>query len=115
MNSKLRSWPSQAAHSIVQFWLSISLVLICAGSAAWAQDQLRTEQTEVRLVSDSDSVQTRGTVEVGVFFKMIPEWHVYWENPGDSGLPPKFTWHVPAGVEVGEIRWPVPERIKVGP
>ena len=24
-----------------------------------------------------------------------PEWHTYWKNPGDSGLPTQFEWKLP--------------------
>ncbi len=41
-------------------------------------------------------------------------WHVYWKNPGDSGLPPEIYWdELPEGVEVGEFSWPTPHPIRV--
>jgi len=39
-------------------------------------------------------------------------WHIYWINPGDSGQPPSFKWHLPPGFSAGEIRWPRPERLQ---
>ena len=36
-------------------------------------------------------------------------------NPGDSGEPPRIEWALPAGFTAGEIAWPPPERIAVGP
>jgi thiol:disulfide interchange protein DsbD len=44
-----------------------------------------------------------------------PEWHTYWKNTGDSGLPTQLQWTLPAGVQAGEIAWPVPKKIPVGP
>jgi len=35
-------------------------------------------------------------------------WHVSWRNPGETGLPTRFTWNVPAGVRLRRERWPVP-------
>lgn len=43
-----------------------------------------------------------------------PDWHSYWKNPGDSGLPTELHWELPAGLEVGELVWPVPHPIRVG-
>lgn len=43
-----------------------------------------------------------------------PDWHSYWKNPGDSGLPTELRWELPAGLEVGEVVWPVPHPIPVG-
>lgn len=35
-------------------------------------------------------------------------WHVYWQNPGDSGLAPRLAWQLPTGASHGAIAWPVP-------
>ncbi|MBP6304434.1 MAG: protein-disulfide reductase, partial [Giesbergeria sp.] len=40
-----------------------------------------------------------------------PGWHTYWKNPGDSGLPTELRWTLPAGVDVGDIAWPVPQKL----
>ena len=42
-----------------------------------------------------------------------PGWHTYWKNPGDSGLPTELTWTLPEGVDVGEIAWPAPKKLRV--
>ncbi len=43
-----------------------------------------------------------------------PEWHTYWKNPGDSGLPTELEWQLPAGLDAGEIAWPLPRKIPIG-
>ncbi|MBT9512980.1 MAG: thioredoxin family protein [Acidovorax sp.] len=43
-----------------------------------------------------------------------PEWHTYWKNPGDSGLPTDLAWTLPAGLDAGEIAWPLPKKIPIG-
>ncbi|MFN3376406.1 MAG: protein-disulfide reductase DsbD family protein [Burkholderiaceae bacterium] len=43
-----------------------------------------------------------------------PEWHTYWKNPGDSGLPIALDWTLPAGLDAGDIAWPVPKRFPIG-
>ena len=43
-----------------------------------------------------------------------PEWHTYWKNPGDSGLPTDLAWTLPAGLDAGEIAWPLPRKIPIG-
>jgi thiol:disulfide interchange protein DsbD len=50
-----------------------------------------------------------------VHFEIIPGWHLYWRNPGDSGEAPRIDWSLPAGWQAGAIQWPVPKRIPVGP
>ena len=43
-----------------------------------------------------------------------PEWHTYWKNSGDSGLPTQLQWTLPPGVPAGDIAWPVPRKIPIG-
>jgi DsbC/DsbD-like thiol-disulfide interchange protein len=51
---------------------------------------------------------------VGVLFDLDPGWHIYWQNPGDSGEPPKIQWQLPEGWHAGPIRWPRPIRLGSG-
>ncbi|MDQ0034617.1 thiol:disulfide interchange protein DsbD [Variovorax boronicumulans] len=61
-----------------------------------------------------DGVAPGAQAWVGLQITHQPEWHTYWKNAGDSGLPTEMTWTLPAGVSTGEIAWPVPEKIPVG-
>jgi thiol:disulfide interchange protein len=61
-----------------------------------------------------DGVSPGAGAWVGLQITHQPEWHTYWKNAGDSGLPTELTWTLPAGVSTGEIAWPVPEKIPVG-
>ncbi|MBC7470252.1 MAG: thioredoxin family protein [Ramlibacter sp.] len=53
-------------------------------------------------------------VWVGLQLAHQPEWHTYWKNSGDSGLPTQLTWTLPAGVTAGDIAWPLPRKIPIG-
>ena len=70
--------------------------------------------THVRLVSEQDAVVPGGTFWVGLDLILDDGWHVYWKNPGDSGLPPRIKWQLPSGIKAGDIHWPYPQRINVG-
>lgn len=59
------------------------------------------------------SVAPGGHVAVVVSFAIAPKWHLYWTNPGDSGMPPGIAWHLPAGWKADPPRFPVPERLVV--
>ena len=41
------------------------------------------------LLADVDSVKAGKTFNLGVLLKIKPGWHVYWKNPGDSGMATK--------------------------
>lgn len=58
------------------------------------------------LVSDVDT-QTH----VGVLFDLAPGWHLYWRNPGGTGIAPDLTFDTDAGTRasVGDIAWPSPQ------
>lgn len=51
---------------------------------------------------------------LGLLLEHQPQWHTYWVNPGDSGLPTELQWTLPTGAQVGAIDWPVPKKIKIG-
>jgi len=71
--------------------------------------------TQVELISDVKSVQPGSPFWVGLRMRMDEDWHVYWKNPGDSGLAPSIEWKLPEGFSAGEIHWPYPVRINAGP
>ena len=43
-----------------------------------------------------------------------PHWHVYWRNPGDSGIPTTIDWHAPKGWRVEPLDYPTPRRFAPG-
>ncbi len=51
---------------------------------------------------------------LGLALEHQPEWHTYWINPGDAGLPTQLTWTLPAGMTAGAIEWPLPRRFSFG-
>ncbi|MFN3495130.1 MAG: protein-disulfide reductase DsbD domain-containing protein [Hydrogenophaga sp.] len=50
------------------------------------------------------------TVWMGLQLAHAPEWHTYWKNPGDSGLPTELQWTLPPGVTAGDVAWPTPRK-----
>jgi thiol:disulfide interchange protein DsbD len=54
-----------------------------------------------------------GRFWVGVRFRLDEHWHLYWQNPGDSGAAPVAEWKTAPHVKVGPFEWPAPERIDV--
>nr|WP_051236205.1 thioredoxin family protein [Ottowia thiooxydans] len=53
-------------------------------------------------------------VWVGLQLTHAPQWHTYWKNSGDSGLPTELQWTLPPGVMAGDIAWPLPKKIPIG-
>src|SRR5271165_5454929 len=69
----------------------------------------------VELLTPTPAVMTPGSLQVGLYYKLDPGWHIYWQNPGDSGLPPTIKWTLPAGFSAGALQFPVPKRLPLGP
>jgi thiol:disulfide interchange protein DsbD len=74
-----------------------------------------TPHVRATLVASVDAVHPGAEILLGVQQQIIPHWHTYWRNPGDSGVPTRIDWTLPAGMTAGEIQWPVPSRISMGP
>jgi len=70
---------------------------------------------EVKLIADQQTLTPGSSFRLGVHFKPEPGWHIYWRNPGDSGLAPRFAWESSGGVAVDAPLWPYPKKIAVGP
>jgi thiol:disulfide interchange protein len=89
---------------------------LCASlSLSQAADTAKTEHVTARLVSDARSVEAGAIITVGIHQRIKPRWHTYWQNPGDAGMATTIAWTLPAGASAGEILWPAPKRIMVGP
>jgi len=62
-----------------------------------------------RIVVDSYSLEKSRSVPIGILIELEKDWHIYWRNPGDSGMPTSIDFEIPEGVSVSEIEWPVPK------
>ena len=102
-------------------WLAVLLCFATAWHPARAQGLfggavVTTERVRAELVAHApEGVAAGRTVRLGLLMRHRPEWHSYWKNPGDSGLPTTFAWRLPPGVEAGDIEWPTPRPLPVGP
>jgi thiol:disulfide interchange protein len=74
-----------------------------------------TGHLTAELIAQSQGVAPGQTVWVAVRQKIQKGWHTYWRNPGDAGEPMRLAWSLPTGWRAGEIVWPTPRRLPVGP
>jgi thiol:disulfide interchange protein DsbD len=91
------------------------LILACLGLGPVMAQGFRTPADLVRasLVAEPAAVAGATPFTLAIHMRLKPGWHVYWRNPGDSGLPPEVTWTLPAGFNPGAIQWPAPRRIPI--
>ena len=94
---------------------SVGLGMTAVPAVARDTAVVTTERVRAELLAHApEGVSPGKPVWVGLQIRHQPEWHTYWKNPGDSGLPTTLTWSLPAGVTAGEIAWPTPKKIPVG-
>ncbi len=98
-----------------------AITLLMAGgipARAAELDERRTEpagpKVAAELIAPTTSIRTGEPFKVGLHQRIIPNWHTYWKNPGDSGEPTRLTWTLPPGFSASPIAWPIPDAIPVG-
>ena len=96
----------------ISIWL-VALALFFAPQARAALTNAGHVQLE--LVPAAASIAPGQTLHVALHERIRPGWHTYWRNPGDAGEPPKLGWTLPSGWKAGDIVWPAPKRLPVGP
>ncbi|MGB4116462.1 MAG: thioredoxin family protein [Polaromonas sp.] len=80
-----------------------------------ASTVVTTDQVRAELMAFApEGVEPGKPVWVGLQIAHQPEWHTYWKNSGDSGLPTVLDWQLPAGITAGAIAWPTPKKIPIG-
>ena len=87
--------------------LAIVFALLSVTGAAHAADPAK--YVSAQLVAETQAPKPGSTILVG--FSMIPQpgWHVYWSNPGDSGIAPSVRWSLPTGLSAGSLQHPPPQ------
>ena len=87
-----------------------SLIKTALNSPVVTTGQVRAEL----LAWAPEGVEAGKPVWLGLQLAHQPDWHTYWKNSGDSGLPTMMEWTLPAGITAGEIAWPTPKKIPIG-
>ena len=63
------------------------------------------------LLSDKTAAVPGETFKVAVRANIEPEWHIYWKNPGETGLPTLIKWRgLPDDCTISEALSPIPKR-----
>src|SRR3954469_14132689 len=92
--------------------LSVVMVIgLCAAAAARAAP--RGDLVAAKLLVDTSGIEPGKPFTVGVVLTIKPGWHVYWKNPGQTGIATSVDFAVPAGFTVGDLQFPVPERFEL--
>ncbi|MGD0730398.1 MAG: thioredoxin family protein [Terracidiphilus sp.] len=91
------------------------LLLATGLPARAASSSADAPHVHVQLVVPGGQLNPGEQASAGIYFKLEQGWHVYWKNAGDSGEPPHVKWTLPEGITAGQLQFPAPKRLPLGP
>ena len=91
-------------NTAIYFLLAVTVFLLYQSVSA----QQKT-LAEARLFANSFLIKKDSVISMGVLINLQKDWHIYWRNPGDSGLPTDIELILPQGITASEIKFPFPE------
>ncbi|MEC9228043.1 MAG: protein-disulfide reductase DsbD domain-containing protein, partial [Verrucomicrobiota bacterium] len=94
----------------IQLYLLITLFAVWVCRAA----PIQCAHTTIELISEQSAIVPGEEFDLAIRFDLEEEWHIYWRNPGASGLGSEINWTLPDSIEAAEVQWPAPNRIELG-
>jgi thiol:disulfide interchange protein DsbD len=76
---------------------AILLLIPLFSSASEDSTRIITPHLTASLISEHNGLVPGRANWLALHFEIIPEWHTYWSNAGDSGNPPAIDWQLPNG------------------
>ena len=113
------NFPLTTARRLLTLLLPFVLLAAAALAPATAQPlgtrTLSTPYVQAELLAQAPQGLAPGaTVWLGLRITHQPQWHTYWKNAGDSGLPTELRWTLPPGLVAGDVDWPTPHKFPIG-
>ena len=93
-----------AIRSFIQITACSVLALTFAAAPAQAKDYSNVISAELL----PGWQQKDGTQMAGLALRLAPGWKTYWRMPGDSGIPPRFSWSGSRNVADVDVMFPTP-------
>jgi len=84
-------------------------VAAASGETALSSTWVSGPHTRARIVAMP--WDGRSALRLGVQLELEPGWKTYWRNPGDAGIPPRFSWKGSSNINAPRMLWPAPERM----
>jgi DsbC/DsbD-like thiol-disulfide interchange protein len=74
-----------------------------ADASPWVEDSY----SAIRLIAGTNKSGAE-SLRAGIEIKMQPGWHTYWRYPGDSGVPPRFSFSGSDNLATAKVLFPAP-------
>jgi len=97
-----RTLASLCGFAAATFATVMPVPAAAADASAWSQDI----KSSVRLIAGANKKDA--PLRAGIEIKMQPGWHTYWRYPGDSGVPPRFSFAGSDNIKSATVHFPAP-------
>ena len=87
---------------------AIAMLLGAPAHAADASPWVEDSYSGLRLIAGANPSGAE-SLRAGIEIKMQPAWHTYWRYPGDSGVPPRFSFSGSDNVAAVKVFYPAPQ------
>jgi DsbC/DsbD-like thiol-disulfide interchange protein len=85
----------------------VALMLGAPARAADASPWVEDSYSGLRLIAGANQSGAE-SLRAGIEIKLQPAWHTYWRYPGDSGVPPRFSFSGSDNVATVHVLFPAP-------
>jgi DsbC/DsbD-like thiol-disulfide interchange protein len=109
-NSRL-SYPGYNKDMLGRRNLTVALILSILSVQSAKADV--AQPCQARLIASTGSPVAGHPFFLGVLFTIDPNWHIYWKNAGDAGIPTRVRWKLPPGFSAGPLQFPTPKRMEL--
>ena len=94
--------------------LFTALLMLLAFTPAHAESLSPDAPTHIHPTLVAERAAAPGeTITLALLMQPGKDWHGYWSNPGDAGLPLTLDWTLPKGASAGALQFPVPQKLVV--
>lgn len=70
------------------------------------------QAVSVKLIADTTAIEPGKPFRIGADFSLADGWHIYYRDPGDTGMPTNVDIKVPEGFTVVRVEWEKPHRFE---
>jgi thiol:disulfide interchange protein DsbD len=92
--------------------LSTYLLAIVTSCFSLAHSTQAADHAQATLLADVSSIQPGTPFTLGIKVNIDAGYHIYWKNPGDSGIATDVKLTMPDGFKAGDLLFPLPSRLE---
>ncbi len=97
---------------IICFLLSFTFSIVPYLCSDDFHQEPTSDPAQFQLIAEENTLQAGMPLTVAIKMTIADEWHSYWKNPGECGMPIQIHWTLPEGFKTTELQWPTPKRFE---